>query len=321
MRSRLAIAAAVALILGVAAVKSTADARTPERRGSDSPTAAVLPQPRTYERSIEVDGRRRTYRVYVPASADGQSGRPVVVALHGGLGNAENIEKQSKLSELADGEGFIAVYPDGTGRLPRRHTWNADGCCGYAHQEDVDDVKFIGRLLDAVTSEWRTDQSRVYVTGLSNGGMMTYRVGCELADRVTAIAVVAGSLTTDSCEPSRPLPVLIFHGTADKNIPYEGGEGDGLTNYPHRSVADAVDFWTGHNRCTPKPVTTRQDDWTRSTYLGCADDATVTLYTIHGGGHAWPGGTRGHPGADDPNPGPDASAVMWEFFAPYSGRP
>jgi polyhydroxybutyrate depolymerase len=272
-------------------------------RGGGTPPPP-LSRAGTHERSVVVDGRTRTYRVHVPAAALGRAA-PVVLVLHGGGGDGDRIEASTRFTALADREGFVVVYPDGTGRT-RLLTWNAGSCCGYARDNDVDDVAFLAGVLDAVAGEFGVDRDRVFATGLSNGAMLAYRLACERADLVAAIAPVAGALTVDPCEPSRPVSALIVHGTGDPNVPYQGGEsgreGPGGPDRPYRSVPYAVSFWLRHNGC-PSPVTDRRDGiLVETTHAGCADGTEVVLDTILRGGHEWP--TR-----------PDITAEVWRFFA------
>jgi polyhydroxybutyrate depolymerase len=278
----------------------------------------------TFPRTLTVDGRQRTYRVHVPASVAGRTGLPVVVVLHGGGGSGEIIERQTHLSAVADRAGFVAVYPDGTAAVSDRIllTWNAGTCCGYARDHGVDDVKFIGALLDALAGQFHTDPARVYVTGFSNGAMMAYRLACELSGRITAIAPVSGALNVDDCRPARPLPVLILHGTADRNVPYDGGPPvdppfPGAGSWTNRSQPETVAFWTRYDGCASTPTESRDGAVVRATYAPCAPGLDVTVYRIEGGGHAWPGGTKGRNAADEPASRPDASAVIWDFFAQH----
>jgi polyhydroxybutyrate depolymerase len=276
----------------------------------------------TVERSLTVGDAERSYRVHVPAGQEGRS-LPVVIALHGGGGSGSAMEAYSGLSERADEDGFVVVYPDGSGRLrDRLLTWNAHNCCGYAAEHDVDDVAFVDALITEVGREFGTDPRRVYVTGHSNGGMLAYRLGCELSERIAAIAPVAGALNTDTCRPARPVPVVIFHGTADRNVPYEGGSSEGVgfggeDDRVDRPVSAAVAFWTGHNRCTAAPVTARDGTVVHTAYRGCAEESAVELYATTGGGHAWPGGEKVRDAGDAPAPEPDAAATMWDFFSAH----
>jgi polyhydroxybutyrate depolymerase len=304
MSGRVVALLVVVLVLGV-----TACGRQP-RRGDPEP--APSGGAGTY--TLTVDGRERHYRVHTPAG--GAGGRPVVVFLHGGGGTGELFARVSGMNAVADEGGFVVVYPDGSGRLgDKLLTWNAGDCCAYAKDRDIDDVAFVAALIDDVTRRLRTGE--VFVTGFSNGAMMTYRLGCELADRISAIAVVSGAMNLDTCRPARKLPVLVMHGTADSAVPYDGGPSG--AEYPtagtwtNRSVRYAVDFWTKHNACGPTPTETRDAEVTRQTYA-CQEE--VTVYTIDGGGHGWPGGRKARPGAVEPTPPrPDASRVVWEFFA------
>jgi polyhydroxybutyrate depolymerase len=218
---------------------------------------------------------------------------------------------------VADRNGFVVVYPDGSGFLrDRLLIWNAGDCCGYAKEQGVDDVAFVWALIDDVTARLRTDPARVFVTGFSNGAMMAYRLGCELADRIAAIAVVSGAMNLDACRPSRPLPVLVMHGTDDGVVPYAGGPTPGTGSWINRSVEYAVDFWTAHGACPRAPAESRDGEVVRAVYASCAEGTTVAVYTIEGGRHGWPGGEKAREDAAEPAPlRPDASTVIWEFFS------
>jgi polyhydroxybutyrate depolymerase len=303
---------AAVLLLGV-----TACGREPRRGDPDPrPSEGAL----TAEYSLTVDGRERHYRVHSPGGA---TGKPVVIFLHGGGGTGELFARVSKMDTVADEGGFVVVYPDGNGRLgDKLLTWNAGDCCAYAKDQNIDDVAFVESLIDDVTQRFKTGD--VFVTGFSNGAMMTYRLGCELADRIAAIAVVSGAMNLDTCAPSRQLPVLIMHGTADTAVPYDGGPSSAefptAGTWTNRSVQYAVDFWTKHNACRATPENTDAEETdgevTRKSYQ-CAEP--VTLYTIDGGGHGWPGGVKARPNAVEPTPPrPDASRVIWEFFKEQS---
>ena len=170
-------------------------------------------QGRSYEGRLRVDGRERTYLVDLPPRYDGRRALPLVLVFHGGGGNARQVRQQTGMSELARREGFIAVYPNGSGRLDGRIlTWNAGTCCGYARQQRIDEVAFVRALLDSLQATLRIDPARVYATGMSNGGMMAHLVGCSLGGRIAAIGVVAGELTVPECRPPRPVAVVLIHG-------------------------------------------------------------------------------------------------------------
>lgn len=222
------------------------------------------------------------------------------------------------MSAKGEVEGFVAVYPLGSGLFAGRLlTWNAVTCCGRAMQQDVDEIAFVLALLDDLQAIANVDRARIYATGISNGGMMAYRVACELADRFAAIAVVAGEMTTlDDCRPARPMPVLVIHGSADRNLPYDGGVG-AAAFAPHEamSVAAAIEFWRRRDACAGEGQSERGGVVTRLTFAWCADGSAVELVTIKGGGHSWPGGDRLARFLDPPSPALDATDEIWRFFA------
>lgn len=277
--------------------------------------AGPAPASGTVERTVNVDGVTRTYRVHVPGGLADRA--PLVVVLHGGGGNGAQVEQQTGFSTTADQQGFLVAYPNGSGRT-RLLTWNAGTCCGYARDQRVDDVRFIHTMLDALAAEFRVDPGRVHVTGFSNGAMMAYRLGCELTDRITAIAPVSGALNTESCTPSRPLSVLHIHGDADQNVPIAGGpplrDVPGTPPWQNTSRAYANGFWARHNACPGPPAETRRGSVRTTTHAPCADGTEVAQIVIDGGGHAWPGGIHHRAAADEPPPAPDATAVIWAFF-------
>ncbi len=142
--------------------------------------------------SLKVGDHERTYLLHLPLAFDGKRSLPLVVVLHGGGGNAPGAVDMTGFSEKADKEGFVVVYPNGSGRLKNRLlTWNSGNCCGYALDSSADNVGFIRVLIDELEKTRAIDPKRVYATGMSNGGMMTYRLACELSDKIAAAAPVA----------------------------------------------------------------------------------------------------------------------------------
>jgi polyhydroxybutyrate depolymerase len=163
---------------------------------------------------------RRTARLYVPTSLPKGTRVPLVVVLHGGFGVADGAAKQTGFDAQAERGKFLVVYPQGILR-----SWNAGICCGPAMKNNVDDVRFITTLLDRLEADYRIDTRRVYATGISNGGMMAYRLACEAPDRFAAIAPVAATLTISGCRPPQPVSLLHIHGMEDGNVPFAGGVG------------------------------------------------------------------------------------------------
>ena len=245
-------------------------------------------QPGDHTRTLTVEKRERTYLVHVPKSYDDTKPTPVVLAFHGGGSHAEQMVRLCGLNEKADKEGFIAVYPSGTGRLPRMLTWNGGNCCGYAMQNKVDDVAFVRALLDELTKIATIDQKRIYATGMSNGAIISYRLASELSDRIAAIAPVAGPMGTETCSPKRPVSVMHFHGTDDEFAAFKGGPGPksfSRTNF--YSVEHSIQAWVKANGSPAEPkveqLPDKADDGmtvTRKTYGPGRDGSEVVLLVI-----------------------------------------
>lgn len=281
-------------------------------------TLSSLPAGET-EHTLIHDGRERSYLLYVPASVNWSQPVPLVFVFHGGTGNGKNAKTMSGFNEVADQNGFIVAYPNGTGRLSDDIilTWNGGECCGYARQENVDDVGFVRAMVADLQAQVNIDAKRIYATGMSNGGILSHRLACEASDLFAAIAPVAGTLNFQPCNPSEPVAVIAFHGTGDLHLPYEGGVGEeSLAGVDFASVPDSVRFWTSFNGCASLPLTESFADIQHDTW-DCAGNINVELYTINGGGHAWPGGRAGRNGADEPTQTISASQLIWEFFAAH----
>lgn len=263
-------------------------------------------------------GTERTYVVRIPSSLP--AGRvPLVIVLHGGGGNAFIAERMTGFTEKANREGFIVVYPDGSGRRGTSLlTWNARHCCGYAMENDVDDVGFIRALIDKLVADGRVDASRVYVTGMSNGGMLSHRLGSELSDRIAAIAPVVGGVFGDEPLPARPVPALMINGLQDRMIPYEGGLtagrfGDAWDGTPLKAVLEQGTYWARSNRCEGSPAAQDHGRFTTYTHR-CPPGSAVRIYVVNDMGHAWPGGQPGTRRADKPSDAINATDVIWSFF-------
>jgi polyhydroxybutyrate depolymerase len=282
------------------------------------------PKPGDYKRSLPFGGRERSYVLHIPPSYTGRKLFPLIIVLHGGGGNARSAMRMTGMSDTADEEGFIAVFPQGSGRLTDHLlTWNAGNCCGYALDQKIDDVGFIRTLIEELQKEFNIDDKRIYVTGMSNGAKMVYKLGCELSNKIAAIAPVAGSLDIENCQPRHPLSVIIFHGTADEHVLYEGGEPRKQADRYQRvdkPVSYAVSFWVNYNQCSTKPKLQERSNIIRETYANCKDSTEVVLYTIKGGGHAWPGGKKGTPWGDKPTQEISATDEMLDFFVRHPKR-
>lgn len=266
------------------------------------------------------EGARRSYVLRTPARAAGDTTRlPVVLMLHGGGGNAANAEQMSGLTALGARERFIVVYPEGSSRFRTALlTWNAGHCCGYAMERRVDDVGFISALLDTLIARHHADPSRIYATGMSNGAMMSHRLGIALAPRIAAIAPVVGALFGDETPPRTPVSAFIINGALDRSVPVDGGEPGGPFagswdgTHPLPAVQQG-EFWARANGCEPGPDVRNESAITVRRYR-CPAGRAVEMRIVQDGGHSWPGGQAGTRRGDVPSTAMHASEAMWAFF-------
>ncbi len=285
------------------------------------------------------DGLKRRFRIYKPSVDDTSLRMPVVIALHGRGSTSKGmvILTRRGFEKLAAREKFIVVYPDGIGM-----SWN-DGrideeANDRAFRNEIDDVGFISALIDYMTGHYNADRSRIFVTGISNGAIMSYRLACELSDKITAIAPVDGNIPFmlyPGCSPADPVSVLAVNNVDDPLVPFDGGE-----IYVRRgkvklgkilSTEKSIEFWVSRNKCSGTPVVTEEPDrdprdGTRviRKYYGNGTRGTdVVLYEIKGGGHTWPGGIQYKPEAviGRTSRDIDACEVIWSFFKNHSKQP
>ena len=267
--------------------------------------------------SIRVGGVTRTYRLFVPTGLTGPA--PLVVVLHGGYGSGAQAETAYHWDDRATAGGFVVAFPDGLHR-----SWNAGGgCCGQAGRDGVDDVAFLTALVAEVGRRVPVDPRRVYATGMSNGGIMTYRLACE-TDLFAAVAPVAATRLVGCPAPAR-MSVLAVHGIADPIVPYQGGPGGSYgpagAHVDGPPVPDVVAEWRTVDGCA-EPSVANTGAVTTST-APCPDGRSVTLVTVAGLGHEWPGsagpGDGGATGSGGASAAVDATAVIWDFFAAHPG--
>lgn len=266
----------------------------------------------TLDGSFLHDGILRNYRIYIPAVYNPYIPVPLLFNLHGYGSNNLEQEAYGNFRPIADTADFIIVHPNGTFDYSNNRFWNTFG------NSTVDDVGFISALIDTISKEYNIDQNRIYSTGMSNGGFMSYELACRLSGRIAAIASVTGGMTyaqRNACNATHPTPVMEIHGTADGTVPYAG-------NLVFIPVDTLVNYWVRFNNCSLLPTVTQVPDI--NTFDGCTAElrifnggnqgSSVELYRILGGGHTWPGAPViiGVTNMDF-----SASAAIWRFFSRY----
>ncbi len=275
-------------------------------------------------KTIISGGTERTFLLQLPSGyfKNTPEKYALVIGLHGGGGSGRQFAVSSGLSEKAEQEQFIMVFPDGIqrgGSIGLR-TWNAGGCCGYAASTGVDDVLFISNLIDELAKNYRVNTRQVYATGHSNGGMMAYRLACELSGKITAIAPNACTMMLSVCKPGRAVPVLHIHSLLDKNVPYQGGKGVGISGVNFFPVDSGLNIWAKANNCRSEKKVTTTKGYTFTAWTDCKDSTVVLYYLTEDGGHSWPGAGRKRSRAtgDPASHYIDANELVWEFFKKYS---
>ncbi len=265
---------------------------------------------------------KRGYWVYLPDRHQGSNLLPVVLVLHGDGMDGESMARLCNLNEKADEAGFLVVYPNGTGQMDKKLTWNAGRCCGSAMLKNREDVAFIENVLDDVEERYPVDRSRVYATGISNGAMMAYRLAAEIPYRIAAVAAIAGSLEVGPSTITWPVPVLHFHGTQDEFVHFDDGHGPrSKTRISLNSAMDTIRTWVWVNGANIEPETAELPDQTddgtkvvRYIYRAPKTGADVILYKIQGGGHTWPGRPSGEIILGPSTQQISANDLIWEFF-------
>jgi polyhydroxybutyrate depolymerase len=263
-------------------------------------------------------GERRSYLLHVPESYDPSVPTPLVISIHGFAEWPAHQMQISRWNELADEYGFLVVYPSGTDFPKRWRTTRFDP------GDPMIDVTFISDLIEALSAEYNLDPARIYANGLSNGGGMSFVLSCELADRLAAFGSVAGAYVypLEDCTPARPVPAILFHGTADPIVPYMGGPSRGF-DMPFPVIPDWVAALADRHGCDRQPVVLPDEGAVSGVrYTGCQDEAEVVFYSVAGGGHSWPGGEPLPEFITGPtNRDIDATRLMWEFFARHPQQP
>lgn len=284
-------------------------------------TTGLSDLPGTHSAVIIHDGLVRRYLVHIPKTYRADTAVPLLFAFHGGGGDMNYMatDEYYGLISKSEAEGFIVIFPSGFSQLRsgKLATWNAGTCCADARDQNIDDVGFIREIINAVTTRLHIDRDRIFATGMSNGGMMSYRLACEMAGTFKAIAAVAGTDNTVSCMPSEPVSIMHIHASNDDRVLYNGGAGNKFRDESKvanfTSVPATIEKWVKQNSCNPVPQRVLETSGVYcDRYSACSNEAQVQLCVTASGGHSWPGGTK--PRGESPSQAISANDVMWMFF-------
>ena len=279
------------------------------------------PESSDFTANLIVENRQRTFRVHQPQSV--AENRALIIAFHGTGINGQRMAEFCNLNSLADESDFIVLYPDGSGKNDTSLQWNTGHPASYATRHQVNDLEFVKKLIDWSIQHLQVNPGRVYLAGMSSGGILCYELAIQISSQIAAVASVAGTLC-DFGRPPAAIPVIHFHGTNDSHVPYEGGRGDrNLTKIEFASAANTIDWWAKANQCTHRRmqrprITINDGTWIiREAYLNSAEEERVILFTIKNGGHTWPGSTWSEAAAHSLGTTTlnlHANQEIWSFF-------
>lgn len=283
---------------------------------------------------IQHDGLTRKYKVHLPRWYNRKRKLPVVIYIHGGAGDMTAAYRDG-IDKFSDKYGFVLAVPLGTGKVRLGHfwgswnggNWETGECCG-----DADDVGFISKMIEQLKARFNVDENRIYATGISNGGLMTNRLACELSDKIAAIATVAPAALMSGCNPARPVPVMDIHGTADPANPPDGSESKSIFNeesgsvfaksYKRMTPYQVVDAWKKINKCSDKKIAGYENGGAKCViYNDCTGEVEVELCMVEGMGHTYPSGSQYFPAKTVGPVSYDISfEQIWEFFKRHSRK-
>lgn len=286
-----------------------------------SPDNSKLDQKAVKELIIRVRKMRRIFHVYVPPDVKDKKDIPIVFVFHGAMENGEVIRRLTGMDEVAKKNGFIAVYPYGSGMFVRKYLWwNAIDCCGFASNKKVNDVEFVSAMIDKLGELYSIDSKRIYACGYSNGAMFCFRLACELSKKIAAVTCVGGAMSGKERDPEVPVSVQIIHGTDDRHVPYNGGTGKWARwGYPvnREPVSYAIKFWKKADQCSDEGKVSETEQLKTESYAG-KDGSEVKVITMKGVRHTWPSGKNSILYTDKSFNGLDASQECWNFFAEHA---
>lgn len=262
-----------------------------------APTVAALDE----ERTLTVDATERSYFIHIPEGLTSQEAAPLVFVFHGYQESGTSARNYTGFDQIADENGFIVVYPNGSGSSSAR-SWNASGCCGYALQNEVDEPAFVRAIIADVETLLSVDPKQIYATGFSNGALLSYRLACEMSDTFAAVAPAGGVLMYAPCEPQEPVSVMHVHGAKDAVVPLDGG-GSAIQFPP---VAESLATWEKLDGCNGEKQVEKDGVLEHTTFGECNPGISVELYVVDGTSHSWP----------SPYVAP-ISQIIWEFFATH----
>ncbi len=300
-------------------IKEAMQARRADKR---SDTVAQVTGAGDYTYAIQQGDLTRKYLVHVPPSYHSNTPTPLILAFHGGGGDMNYMAKDEYygLISKSNKEGFVVIFPNGYSKLKsgKFATWNAGNCCGDARDIGIDDVGFVRKIVSNISGQMNIDRNRIFATGMSNGGMMSYVVACELPDIFKAIAAIAGTDNTITCSHKTPISILHIHAKNDTHVLFNGGAGEGafkdeskVTNFT--SVPASIARWVGYNKCSPTPERVLAVNGAYcDLYSDCANGTQVKLCITDMGAHSWPGGNK--PRGEAPSQAISSNDMLWDFF-------
>jgi len=273
---------------------------------------------------IKFQIKQQERRAVVVNAPTDDNKRPVVLALHGGQGSAQVMRANSGFDAVARSKGFMVVYPEGTDFGNQRHAWNT-GFLLRRQVRDADDIAYLDTLIDRLIAEHGADPKRIYMTGGSNGGMMTYVYGVERPGKLAAIAPVVASMFTFDKKPSVPLPILMINGAKDQEVPIEGGMSKNplvsrAQEAPYKPIQEVLDFWVQVNQSQKKGETITRGTVTSTVHAATDQGATTELIVDSMGAHGWPG-SRNRREGNGPISSFSGAERVWEFFKDKTREP